>query len=338
MNNPYPSIVYLGKKGGGAHLALALYEKLTNLKPEIIYSDKNLFLEEKLECGIPNVPSGVFQNILTVITPFRNRKLVETITTEITGNLVIFVMAHPLNMKLISKLSDRKIFIVLHEVRKHKGDFWPTNSFLARYALQNNCKIISLSEFVAKELKDIYALPSSVLPLIVPNFKNYYHFNQNKNLDVIYVGRYKKYKNYKFLIESFLKLPENISLMLNIPKKYHRFFNGRKNIELSSQYLDEYSFLTRIARAKVVAITHKAASQSGIIPIAVYFGTKVVCPDVGGLREQFNQSQGTVYDSSSESDFVLKIKKELTKGSEELNHDQEFEPNWFNFISEELSK
>jgi len=338
LNNLYPSIVYLGRRGGGAHLALALFENLKSLKPEIIYSNKNLFLEEKLKCGIPNIPSGLFQNLLTNILPFQKNKLVENITKEITGGLVLFVMPHPLNLEIISKLRERKIFIILHEVRKHQGDFWPTNRFLARYALQKKCNIITLSKFVAKELKKNFGLSSTVLPLIVPDYKKYYSFEQKKNLDVIYVGRNKKYKNYRFLVEGLLGLSENISLMLNIPKKYHKFFSERKNIELRSNFLDESSFLSAIANAKVVAMSHKTASQSGIIPTALYFGTKVVCPNVGGLSEQFTELQGSVYDSASKADFVLKIEKELTKVSEGFMQDRNVSQSWVRFMSEELSR
>ena len=75
MHNKNLSLVYLGKKGGGSHLALALLEALKDFNPDFVYSNKNLFLEEKLRNGLSNIPTGLVQNLISFINPFGYKKL-----------------------------------------------------------------------------------------------------------------------------------------------------------------------------------------------------------------------------------------------------------------------
>jgi glycosyltransferase involved in cell wall biosynthesis len=302
--------VYLGAKGGGSLFLTALL----NLNPKSsfgIVSSKNLDIENPNAIHIDGIPSGIKENVFFHLK-FRKKKiLIAEILHLIGDSRCIFVMPHPLDRLIKPNIAPSKQWTVIHDATKHRGDVWPRQSTIRKLAKESS-QLIFLTSFVRNIFEIRYGKSGIVLPLINPVVKRIPW--QDREYDVAFLGRHKKYKNIPMIFEILKGLPSSLKVFLSLPLNQYSLDDqlSKHRITIVRGWLSQKDFLSIVSSSKVLVLTHQEASQSGLIPLAQSFGTFPVVPNVGGLNEQIESFRfGSTIDVYESANYVAAINQVL---------------------------
>jgi glycosyltransferase involved in cell wall biosynthesis len=277
-------IIYLGAKGGGSQLTDALLECFNGFSKGIISNVNQETMSENVS-RIPQIPTGVVQNL---IFPFRLKlkaKIVEQVLKETRDCKCIFVMAHPVDKLLKRKMKQNEFWTVIHDATKHKGDLWPTKKTIKNLAKQNR-NLIFLSEFVRDSALQKFNRDGEVLPLISPIRESLSW--EHRVYDISILGRNKIYKNLNLGLEILKNSERSLHVFLSSQNADLALndLEGKHELEVEKGWLSIERFVEVLAKSKILLLTHQEASQSGLISLANSLGTYVIAPRVGGLSEQ----------------------------------------------------
>lgn len=275
---PNSALLYLGSKGGGAKFNNEL-AALFRFKTHII--NKNLCdnltnLSNPLCIRMPNRAK-----LLTYIFSIRllaknylaiSRKIK---TEEITH--IIIPMSNPWEV-LISYLLQRKgvrIIRFIHDSFPHEGDYWPTKRTIKRLITRSDV-IVALNPetyMYAKSLRSdstyFVNLPVQVNPLNLTR-------REIQEKYVLIIGRMKKYKGINEFIELWDSLDIKDDFKLLVAGVGNLNILENENIIVISRWLPDNEFHSLIQHAEAIVFPYREASQSGIMPIAAYFGKKII--------------------------------------------------------------
>ena len=225
--------------------------------------------------------------------------------------ILIIVMASPWDLFLGIRLKKSGIIVtrIIHDSFRHKGELFPPK-FWTRLLLKDCSKIVTLSEFVSKDLLMRFRIPkneitTAILPPYIPNDFNL--TNIQKSSIILLIGRGKKYQGQKLIEKAWKKL-EISGLKLLISGKGFKTSSKNFDIELRNNWMSRKEFLTLIQTAKAVVLPYSKATQSGIIPLCAILGTPVIVTPSGGLPEQVEfWRNGVVSSDFSPKSFAAAI-------------------------------
>jgi len=124
------SLLYLGKRGGGAQLTLQLAEELSkshifNLQAVGLRRDNYLLREyDQSKCSIIFESKSVISTIIRLVGFKRNPSRLLQLMKQQTGEVCLVPMISPLGF-LIEKILVKngiKVIRMIHDVERHKGD------------------------------------------------------------------------------------------------------------------------------------------------------------------------------------------------------------------------
>jgi len=307
------TFVYWGKKGGGARLAGEIYGEISNSYPtlEAYFSFRTGFKNsELLEVESQNrridinISDNYFRSIAS-ISFYRSLIDFWNVNRNMTKRTkLIILMSSPLDTILGPILARRfEVWRVVHDGTKHKGDLWPTNRQIRKWARRDN--IITLSQFVQEKIHS-YA-PSK--EIILSSLQRAYVPEVNKPLIkedyCLMIGRGKKYQipeNLNHLIEL---LPMKLCLAgANFPS------SNFKNTIVMKRWLGESEFENLVKYSKFVICLYSEASQSGVIEQALSHGVPILSSRVGAFGEQIREGiDGYFVEDKSETAVLQLIDK-----------------------------
>ena len=283
-------IVYLGRKGSGLNLVYALYDELTknNIQVESLILNSNnegiATLHER------NTRIVNFNRILIISFLQSIKFAVQFVgsTKSKPNPVVIFPMSSPLDIFLSMLLRSRNIvnFRFIHEAKSHLGESWP-DPISNRIFIATATYLVTLSSFEQNQLLKLYKKTS--IRVKHPVFQSPDNFNSSLikvEKTVLFVGRIKKYKGIPTLLSAWQGLDHNgYTLRIcgegNLPQ-----VNSLEGLEINNRWLTEIELHSEISRAEIIVFPYLEASQSGLIPMAISKGKKIVVTPVGGLTEQ----------------------------------------------------
>jgi hypothetical protein len=194
---------------------------------------------------------------------------------------VIGLMAHPLDLRVLEKFKHhgKKIGVVVHDYPRHKGEFFPSNSFLRRYI---DCAdtIICLSNSVASQVSKttrrpkievIQHPPFVFAPESVSDVSRIIPISTNLSSrpKLLIIGRLMPYTG----VETFLQFWEKSSL--------HQLFDLRvvgrnapafgKNFTSVRKWLRHEELVEELIATDAILFPYREASQSGLVPMAILF-------------------------------------------------------------------
>ena len=304
-------LVQWGRKGAGPKLLLQIALQLKNRGNEVQvsfcrsneYSEDffALFKNETIDLNIPNK--------LCLVSPIHvviNRIKYLDAINRFRPELVVFVMPHPWDILFGSRFRTAR---VIHDAIRHPGDsIWPTSASFKRRAKLPD-EIIVLSEAVKMQLlKFTTNLHLASHPIL--NFSSRTKLPL-RSLDVLVIGRQKKYKGTAILAEvwpevlkSHPKAILTIAGQGKIPKKVKLL----KNANVINKWLSDSEIDELLKSAKCVLFPYVEASQSGLLPAATALGAQIIVTPVGGLVEQARQFDGIIshgIDPASIADAIV---------------------------------
>ena len=308
------TVLYLGRRGGGARLTNDLAGQLLLFKQldSLIISSKNELLEEARKTFgekliLIELPHPLFQM-------FAHKRIIKQLRQCIMSNNVIIPMSSLVDTLFLR--SDRvnfKITRIIHDIRRHPGDFWPTTRFI-RHSIHNSHSVVSLNPISAQYLEAHF--PTLVLKQLSLPTSNFIGQASNSNdIDVLFIGRIRKYKNLQLFAKSLdhLKVGEYriaVAGQGRISRRVKKQFASKK-VTVVNRWLDEKVLVNFLSRAKVVVFPYKEASQSGILAWCLANGKNIVITPneflVAQAHPTINQQNIFVSDSFLPSDFANSI-------------------------------
>jgi glycosyltransferase involved in cell wall biosynthesis len=230
-------------------------------------------------------------------------------------NSVVVVMSYPGDDSL-QKLSKSGVTItrVLHDLRRHPGDFWPTKRAIK--GMLEADKLIALSDFVFKQIEHKHKYLSSLsrrldsvtTSKVFPIPQNY----------ILIVGRFKKYKNIKKVQKALINFPNVTFLCAGVGSKV---FLNHSNTFVINRWLSDGELEFLIMQSRGLIAVYSEASQSGIVDQALYWRKPVLVSDKGALPEQVTGSNaGIVCNPESITEIVEGISKLLEIDSRHIKY------------------
>jgi len=124
---------------------------------------------------------------------------------------------------------------------------------------------------------------------------------------LLFFGRIEKYKGIDTLVRTFCNTRRGILCIAgkgDIQESVKIEIEKHKNIVLINRFINDNEMIWLFENASALVLPYIEASQSGIIPIAYYYGKPVVVSNVDGLKQ---------YVVDSETGFVCKTDEEYNK-------------------------
>jgi glycosyltransferase involved in cell wall biosynthesis len=289
------SVVYLGRRGGGAKITKMISE---DLQSSSVFSLARICIRKDNEIVAEYDQSKVatlFNGLASITTPlkiiqyaFAPKKLLVDVGLSANGFCLVPMMS-PLGLILESLLKFRgiKVIRLLHDFEKHPGDKWPPN-FLIRHILKSSKFVIALSDDVANKIKTINSkIRLSVYPHPVFDFAISETDVTNSNRYILFVGRIREYKGIENLIAAFENLDaKDVKLIIAGEGKLKARANQR--VDVIDRWLEENEIASLVKNSEVVVFPYIEASQSGLLPYCVSENKKVVVTPLPGLLEQID--------------------------------------------------
>ena len=318
-------ITYWGSRGGGMRLTReAIIEILETTQNLILTSCRaNLIADivarypDRIINYNPAIPESKLYVLISFRQKWKSRKLFKAFLMTYKATRVVILMSHPWDVSLQNTLgSGIKIYRVIHDLKKHPGERWPSKLTIRR--LKKSSVLIALSKYIYIQLRSKETLLAS-LSRINYEFQILRPMELDKDHGdyVLIIGRDKKYQS--------MKLARNIVLeksSANIVTTIKNEPNGIISPRLTNinRWLgdDEVEYLIKNTQALICI--YAEASQSGIIEQGKYWGVPILVSNVGALPEQISgRPNCKIIDPKDKHDFAIKLNVAISEPNLPVN-------------------
>lgn len=238
-------------------------------------------------------------------------------------DILLTTFVHPWNEEIISSINAKHKIYICHDPKPHSGENVLISIANQRQVKKSQEIIILTQKFrellvtrYGKKKKDIYYIPHGLM--------GKYKTSQNKKKKIVYdknkynflfFGRIEKYKGIRILLEAYEMLyNNNFNVSLTIAGKgdlgpYRKKISILNNINIVNEYIADEDVANYFDDESVITVLpYIDSSQSGVIPIAVEFGTPIISSDTEGLKEQLdNGNVGMFFETGNSNDLMKKM-------------------------------
>ncbi|MGP6379013.1 glycosyltransferase family 4 protein [Yersinia bercovieri] len=328
-------IVYLGRKGGGAHYTYELVNELSkkaNVSLLVSAQAENIKSYENLNVSLNTI--NTFNGFISFLfssfkLPFIKRK-VKKIILDDKIDIVISTMTHVWNGFILTPSLMTKIPYVLtiHDAVPHSGEESWILKLLNNKDIKNADAYIALTEHVKNKFIEINGNEKDVciLPLGSFNFKSgeIKSWCGVRPLRILFFGRIHEYKGIDLLLDAMILLQEKYVLELSIYGQgdlsdYTNKIKVIKNINIENRWIDDSEVGDILQAHDVCVIPYKDASQSGVIPAAQSAGLPTIINPVDGLIEQIEKDRTSLVTDRVDSSSLAACIEKLIKNPMLLN-------------------
>lgn len=293
MKNSQIGIVYLGRMGAGSKLTLTLAKQLiaNGHKVNLVLSahnyDLQMFIQLKANIHLVELPETRLFAFIPFY-PYESKKIASSLQSS---SIVYFPMPHPRDNQIARFLLKKGVVVgrAIHDYRRHPGDVWP-NRLSVRLQQKYSSFVVAHSKYVGDKL---LSNKVSIVPLPNQSFEIVYR--PKKGL-VVFVGRLRKYKGLKILINAWdivYKIDSSYRLRISGSGRY-KLGKLNRTVFVDRRWLSDDEILELISRANCVVFPYLEASQSGLIPILDSLEIPIVVANVGGLVEQVSGEKSLI--------------------------------------------
>jgi glycosyltransferase involved in cell wall biosynthesis len=214
---------------------------------------------------------------------------------------------------------------IVHDVEVHPGDTFHLLVQLQRRMLRMSQGVITLTNFVSRQLQSHISLHRKVhatiphpafafsdLELPPPQLRQP---SPERPLRLLMAGRLKRYKGLKLLAEAIKLVAQTQALSLRVvgspsDPRYIELLRSLPRVELDLGWKTDREIIAHLDWADVAVLPYIEASQSGIAPLSFARARPVIATPVGGLPEQVRDGEtGIVAESVSPAAFARAIQR-----------------------------
>ena len=225
-------------------------------------------------------------------------------------------MPHPWDFFIIRKLkkSGIKLYYIVHDYPPHPFDIFPSKMFI-RLISKHTEALMTLSNFTKNELK---SFSNKIIKIEFPPYapvainKLTKISSKSEKSKMLLLGRNSRYKNVELAMRAIEGSDFNgkIFLVGGVGKN----ISSSENISVFSGWQTRSQLESFIKNCDAILLPYKSASQSGIIPIAMYYQKVIISSNVGGLPEQLrNYPNAIISTGTNEQSIILAINDWLEK-------------------------
>ena len=307
------SILYLGKRGGGAQLTLDLTKQLSlssifELKSVAIRKDNEIYSSFNQSVVIDLLNSGLSMDSFLKIFEylFNPQKLLCRLRIK-SGEVCLIPMISPVGLVIERILKRQGIHVLrfLHDAHRHPGDRWPTNRIIRRI-ISDSTFLITLSINVANQI----LMLNSKIDVAVYNHPPFNFPESSKQLKLpekyyLFLGRIRKYKGLEIILSSFRMMNlSDVSLVIAGEGKVSGALPN--NVFILNRWLEESEISELVKYAEVICFPYVESSQSGLIPYCMIKNKKIAITPTQGLKDQVKGYPNVVISSGySPQEFKL---------------------------------
>lgn len=303
MNRLKVTLIYLGRRGGGAlyslEVAKALAKKVDLLA---VVSRQALNLENWRKSGLVLFEVDTYNSAWGVLPSTLNLKKYLSIRQQIhrfKPNILYYPMLHIWTPLINWLLPSVPKIITIHDPILHKGERNPILSLIQQIAIRQATRIIILSRafVLIMEQQGLSREQIDVIPH--GDFSHYALISGDLSLQrtaypptLLFFGRILKYKGLEILLSAFPliknQVPEARLLIAGEGdlRPYEAQLAALKDVTIVNRWINDEEIAIYFRQANVLVVPYTDTSQSGVIPIAYSFKVPVVATRVGGIPEQ----------------------------------------------------
>jgi glycosyltransferase involved in cell wall biosynthesis len=241
-------------------------------------------------------------------------------------DVAIVTMMGYWDIPLVRRLQQRgvPVAVVVHDAEVHPGDRFHVVVRLQRQLMRMSDGVISLTQFVARQVasrvslggkvQEVIPLPAfdfAEIDLPVPRLPDP---SPGRPLRLLMAGRLKRYKGLQLLAGS-LKLMCDTPFQLKVVGAVQDESEivelaALPGVEVDLGWKSDRELIAHLDWADVTVLPYVEASQSGVAPMSFKRGRPVIATPVGGLPEQIRDGEtGLLTEAVSRQAIAASIKR-----------------------------
>lgn len=202
---------------------------------------------------------------------------------------------------IAAQVSAKKLVTLCHDPIMHSGESWIKHLLYKRHIKNSDDVVVLTRSFIPVvccnygfEMDHVHYMPHGLMKLYKEKQdKNMHSLYDAANVNFVFFGRIQKYKGVGILIEAYERVKKeyaNITLTIAGKGKLEDLelkSDFSKGIRIVNEYIPDEKVGCYFDGPNVVTVLpYLDATQSGVIPIAIEYGTPIIASDTGGLKEQ----------------------------------------------------
>lgn len=211
---------------------------------------------------------------------------------------------------IASQVNAKKIITLCHDPIMHSGES-KIKQMLYKRHVKNSDEIVVLTRSFIPIVCHNYGFDQSKVHFMPHGLMKVYKERQDRtvqclyeqsNINFMFFGRIEKYKGIEILMGAFKKLNKkynNITLTIagkGDMSEFGSMAECGKKVRVNNHYIPDEQVGCYFDGPNIVTVLpYLDATQSGVIPIAIEYGTPVIASDTGGLKEQMLDGKFGVY-------------------------------------------
>ena len=249
---------------------------------------------------------------------------------------IFFPYPHPWHTLITLYLDLKKVTILttVHEYIPHKGEKNTIYLALERRLYKKSTHLFFLSQYVLDTVSDKKINKKAILihhGLIPSPNKNIKQWKEGPK-KLLFMGRITGYKGVDILIEALEDIWDQVDKLTIAGKGNLIFPKSLNKIKRLDYFLTPNEMDELLAEHDMIILPYTAASQSGILSMAIAAGVPAIITNVGGLSEQISDHCAVFCDPTpiSLKNSIIKLSKDETlfnKIVEELR-ESKYESSW----------
>ena len=239
----------------------------------------------------------VGQAVIDTLDPRTWRVARECLAT-LAPELVLLQWWHPVAAPaLLSVIAGTaaRVVAVCHNVDPHER--FAGSRMLARALLRRVDHVLCHSSAVrlaVARLVPLVACDTTSMPVLIPPPRRCVRQGSAPRPAALFLGYVRPYKGVDVLLDAWMRaaLPASATLTIagesylgagRLERLVARY--AAKGVTMLDRYLPDSEMWLQLAGAQVLVLPYRAASQSGVLPLALLAGLRAIVSDAGGLAE-----------------------------------------------------
>lgn len=231
-------------------------------------------------------------------------------------------------------MTKKKIIWTMHNKASHEAKLLYLERLLFKSLIYYSDKIVVHSKASIDILAPYgHKVISKIVYIPHPDYIDVYQndetlmentLNDEKKLNLLFIGAVRPYKNIELLIEVVKQLPDDVKLTVvgkplndTYKKSLLKLAKGKKNIELQLEFVPDNEITSYIHENDLLVLPYEKASSlnSGTVILAFSNRKSVICPEIGTITDIHDKSCLLSYDYSNEDEhyhhLLEKIKQAI---------------------------
>ena len=323
----------LGRYGAGPRLALELARALSRVCGQATFlslAEGAEFLQDQSLRGAVDLPVYTYANAGEFISRTLDirrvlRPLIQRLEAERPDAAIVTMMGY-WDVFLVRKLRRLGIpFVVIsHDAKVHPGDRFHLALYLQRHLLRQADGIVTLTEFVARQIEarvDLGGKIRATIPLVAFDYADLALPEPklpepagNRPFRLLLAGRLKRYKGLDLLADA-LRLLGDVPISLRVagaPQEPGDIaaLAAFPGVELNLGWQSDRALIAHLDWADATILPYVEASQSGVAPMSFKRARPVIATPVGGLPEQVRDGEtGLITETVTAESLAASIRR-----------------------------